>query len=59
MSAETEKYVRAAAQAVGLPIPEEYLAGTVMNFERSAALAKALMDFPLPADVHPAATYEA
>lgn len=58
MSAETEKYVRAVAAAVSLPIPEEYVPGTVANFERSQALAKALMDFPLSMDVHPAPTYE-
>jgi hypothetical protein len=58
MSDETEKYVRATAAVVGLPIPEEYVKGTVANFERSAALARQLMDFPLPADVHPAPTFE-
>ena len=58
MSDDTEKYVRATAAAVGLPIPEEYLKGTVANFERSAALAKQLMDFPLAMDVHPAPTYD-
>jgi len=58
MSRETEDYVKAVAAAVGLPIPAEYLAGTVANFERTATLARMLMDFPLPADVHPAPTYE-
>lgn len=58
MSAETEQYVRAAAKAVSLPIAEQYVPGTIANFERSAALAKALMDFPLPVDVLPASTYE-
>ena len=53
-----EDYVKGAAEAVNLPIPPEYLAGTVANFARSAALAKILMDFPLPIDVHPAPTYE-
>jgi hypothetical protein len=55
---DTEEYVKAAAEAVGLPIPAEYLAGTAANFERSAALAKVLMDFPLPLDEHPAPIYE-
>ena len=54
----TEDYEKATAEAVGLPIPPEYLRGTVANFERSAALARQLMDFPLPMDVHPAPTYE-
>ncbi len=55
---DTEAYVRATAEAVGLPIPEQYIKGTVANFERSAALAKQLMDFPLPMDVQPAPIYE-
>jgi len=53
-----EEYVKAAAEAVDLPIPPEYLGGVVASFERSEALAKILMDFPLPIDVHPAPTYE-
>lgn len=58
MSAEAEKYVRAMAAQVSLPIAEEHLPGTVANFERSAALAKLLMEFPLSMDVQPAPTYE-
>lgn len=55
---DTEKYVRLTAAAVGLPIAEEHMQGTVANFERSAALAKILLDFPLPLDVQPAPIYE-
>ena len=58
MSEDAKKYVEAAAAALGLSIPAQYVEGTVANFERSAALAKQLMDFPLPADVAPAPTYE-
>jgi hypothetical protein len=54
----TEDYVRATAEMIGLPIPEQYLKGTVANFQRSEAFAKQLMDFPLPMDVHPAPQYE-
>jgi hypothetical protein len=54
----SEEYVKELAATVALPIPGEYLAGVVLNFERSAALAKVLMDFPLPMDVHPAPIYE-
>ncbi|MGQ0651868.1 MAG: DUF4089 domain-containing protein [Betaproteobacteria bacterium] len=54
----SEDYVKAAAEAVSLPIPAEYFAGVVMNFQRSEALAKVLMDFPMPMDVHPAPNYE-
>ena len=58
MSDEARKYVEASAAALELSIPAEYMEGTVANFQRSAALAKTLMDFPLPIDVPPAPTYE-
>lgn len=54
---DEESYVKAAAEAVGLPIAPEYLAGTVLNFQRSAALAKLVMDFPLPLEVEPAPVF--
>ena len=50
-------YVKLAAEAIGLPIPPEYLAGTLLNFERSAALAKQVMEFPLPPDIQPAPVF--
>ena len=51
---DNETYLKLAAELVGLPIPEEYWAGTRLNFERSAALAAQLMDFPMPPEVQPA-----
>jgi hypothetical protein len=54
---DSETYVKLAAEAIGLPIPQPYLAGTVLNFERSAALARLIMDFPLPAEVEPAPVF--
>lgn len=54
----TEDYVKEVAATVALPIPAEYLSGVVLNFERSTALAKILLDFPMPMDVHPAPNYE-
>lgn len=53
-----ESYVKLAAEVIGLPIPGEYLAGTVLNFERSALLARQVMEFPLPADVEAAPVFE-
>lgn len=53
-----ESYVKLAAEVVGLPIPDEYLAGTVLNFERSVVLARQVTDFPLPADVEAAPVFE-
>lgn len=52
-----ETYVKAAAEAIGLPIPQPYLAGTLLNFQRSAALAKLVMDFPLPPEAEPAPVF--
>jgi len=56
---DNEAYVKAAAEAIGLPIPAEYFAGTVANFERSAALAKQVMEFPLPPEIQPAPVFKA
>jgi hypothetical protein len=54
---DTETYVKLAAEAIDLHIPPERLAGTVLNFERSAALAKLLMEFDLPFESQPAPLY--
>jgi len=54
---DSETYVKAAAEAIGLPIPPQYWAGTLLNFERSAALAKQVMEFPLPSDIQPAPVF--
>ena len=54
---DSETYVKLAAEAINLPIPPERLAGTVLNFERSAALAKLLMEFELPFESQPAPLY--
>jgi hypothetical protein len=51
---DTEAYVKVAAEAIDLPIPRERLAGTVLNFERAAALARLLMEFELPFESQPA-----
>jgi hypothetical protein len=54
---DSETYVKLAAEAIDLRIPPERLAGTVLNFERSAALAKVLMEFDLPFESQPAPLY--
>lgn len=54
----TEDYVKATAEAIGLPIPEEYFGGVLRNFERSEALAKQVLEFPLPQDLPPAPVYK-
>jgi hypothetical protein len=42
-----ESYLDHAAALVGLPIPEEYRDEVQLNLDRSAAIARALLDFPL------------
>ena len=54
---DNETYVKLAAEAIDLRIPPERLAGTVLNFERSAALAKLLLEFDLPFESQPAPLY--
>ena len=54
---DTETYVKLAAEAIDLRIPPERLAGTVLQFERSAALAQLLMEFELPFESQPASLY--
>ena len=50
---DTESYVKLAAEAIDLRIPSERLAGTVLQFERSAALAQLVMEFDLPFESQP------
>jgi hypothetical protein len=54
---DNETYVKLMAEAVGLPIPPEYFAGTLANFNRAAAMAALVMQSPLPPDVEPAPVF--
>jgi len=51
-------YVEQAAAVVGLPIPPEYHQSVVENFERIAAIAQLVMEFPLDEDVEIAPVFE-
>ncbi len=51
-------YVEQAAAVVGLPIPPEYHQSVVENFERIAAIAQLVMEFPLDDDVEIAPVFE-
>lgn len=51
-------YVEQAAQLIELPIPTEYRQSTIENFERIAAIAQLVMEFPLPADTEIAPVFE-
>jgi hypothetical protein len=54
---DTDTYIKLTAEAIGLPIPPEYFAGTVENFKRVAGMAAQVMEFPLPTEVEPAPVY--
>jgi len=47
-------YAAAAAAAVDVPLSANHLAGVVLQFQRIAALAALVTQFPLPETVEPA-----
>jgi hypothetical protein len=52
-SEEIERYVAAAAAALGLAITPAQRPGVIANFERLAGVAAALETFPLAPDDEP------
>ncbi len=54
---DSETYVKLTAQVLGLPIPPEYLSGTVANFARVATMAAQVLEFPLQPDIEPACIF--
>jgi hypothetical protein len=54
---DTQRYVDAAAQAIGLPIAPEYRAGVVTSFGQIAAMAALVMSFPIDDDIDPATVF--
>lgn len=53
-----ETYVKQMAALVGLPIPAECLEGVVDNMMRTSAIARLVMEFPLPDDLEAGPTFE-
>ena len=53
-----EQYVISTAQAIGLPIPDEYRQGVIENYGRILPLAQLVMDFPLPPEIEVAPTFQ-
>lgn len=51
-------YVNQAATIVGLPIPADYHQSVVENFERIAAIAQLVMEFPLDETIEIAPVFE-
>ena len=56
-SSEAEAYVKQAASLAGLEIDPAYMPGVIDNLQRSAAIAQAFLNFPLPDDSEPAAVF--
>lgn len=54
---DAEAYLDQALALTGLELDPAYRPGVIDNLKRSAAIAKVYLDFPLPDDVEPAATY--
>ena len=55
---EIERYVKAAAAALELPIAPAHLPGVIVNFERLAGIAALVNDFPLGPEDEPGPRWE-
>lgn len=53
-----EGYMDAAAELIGLPIPEKYREGVRANLERIAEIAAPLLATEIPQDVESAHVFE-
>jgi len=53
-----ESYMHQAAAYIGLPIPSQYRDGVRLNLERSAMIARPLLEFALRDDIESAAVFE-
>ncbi|MBD1910865.1 MULTISPECIES: DUF4089 domain-containing protein [unclassified Leptolyngbya] len=53
-----ETYVEQVAALIGLPISPECLEGVVDNMMRTSAIARLVMEFPLPDDLEAGPTFE-
>jgi len=55
---DVERFVAASAAAIGLSIAPAHQPGVVANLERIAAMARLVMEFPLPEEIEPAPVFE-
>jgi hypothetical protein len=53
-----DTYVDQAAQLIGLPIPPDYHPDVVENFDRIAAIAQLVLEFPIPETTELAPRFE-
>ncbi len=58
LNQDLSTFVDQAALLVGLPIPTEYRQGVIDNFERIAAIAQLVTEFPLPEETEIAPIFE-
>jgi hypothetical protein len=49
---------RASAELINLPLDPEHRPGVVVNFQRIAAIARLVTEFPLPPEVEVAPVFE-
>jgi hypothetical protein len=53
-----EEYVDRTCELINLPLNPEHRPGVVVNFERIAAIARLVNEFPLPQDIEAAPVFE-
>ena len=53
-----EEYVDRTAELINLPLDAEHRPGVVVNFERIAAIARLVTEFPLPQEIEAAPVFE-
>jgi Protein of unknown function (DUF4089) len=58
LSCPLANYVDEAAQLIGLSIPAEYRQSVIENFQRIAAIAALVNDFPLTQEIESAPVFE-
>jgi hypothetical protein len=51
------RLVDEAAKALGLPIPDQYRANVIVNYERSLAIARPLLEVDLDDELTPAPVF--
>ncbi|MEO1095299.1 MAG: DUF4089 domain-containing protein [Cyanobacteria bacterium J06638_28] len=54
----SQAYVEQTAALLGLEIPPEIRSSVVEHFDRIVAIAQPVLDFELPDNLEPAATFE-
>jgi Protein of unknown function (DUF4089) len=53
-----EEYVDRTAELINLPLDPEHRPGVVVNFERIAAIAQLVTEFPLPPEIEAAPVFK-